>query len=315
MKNPCPLCEKRKAQRRCKRQNNAEICSLCCAEIRNETCSGCSYYATAQQYRASQRPSARRHDGHFVVELNPTVEAAVDSAMGLAERGKTNEAWTALTQLLGEHSDNHHVCYGMGTLHAISGDFKESIKWFDKAISAFPYFVEAYFNKAVSHQKLFDIGNAVRAYRKVLELGDPGDTPAQQARSFLDSMAAFIPQNDGIDLDGYIESQFEFDRAFKLMEQGDWSGALAGFRASAKKHDRNAPIHGNMGLCLAQLGHKAQALAEFDRALEIDPQYLPAVTNRVIAESMEEGTPLKGAAFKTVEFAKEQFLARRQLSQ
>src|ERR1039457_1572543 len=89
------------------------------------------------------------------------------------------------------------------------------------------------------------------------------------------------------------------------MEKGDWSGALAGFRASAAKHDRNSPIHGNMGLCLAHLGHKAQALAEFDRALEIDPEYSPAAANRAAAEHMEEGAPLKSAGFKIVEFARE----------
>ena len=308
MKNPCPLCGKRKAQRRCLRQNNAEICSLCCAEMRDETCADCPYYSVAQRYRATRSPTAILPGGHFIVELNPEVEEAVNSAMELAERGKTNDAWTALTRMLSDHPDNHLVCYGMGPLHAISGDFKESINWFDKAISTFPYFVEAYYNKAVSYQKLFDVGNAIRAYRKVLELGDPSDTPAKQARSFLDSMAASIRRSDGIDLDSYIESQSEFDRAFKRMEQGDWSGALAGFHASAAKNDRNAPIHGNMGLCLAQLGHKAQALAEFDRALEIDPQYSPAMTNRVVVESMEEGIPLNVAGFKRIDFGKERFL-------
>jgi tetratricopeptide (TPR) repeat protein len=307
MKNQCPLCEKRKAQRRCLRQNNLDICSLCCVEIRDESCTGCSHYTAAQKYRATRSPSAILPDGYFIPESNKEVEEAVNFAMELAERGKTNEAWTALYKLLGGHPDNHRVCYGMGTLHAISGDFKESINWFEKAISIFPYFVEAHFNKALSHQKLFDVGNAIRAYRKVLEYADPRDTPAKQARSFLDDIAAFIRENDGIDLDSYIESQSEFDRAFKLMEQRDWSGALAGFRASAVKNDRNPPIHGNIGLCLASLGHKAQALAEFDRALEIDPQYLPAATNRVIAERMEEGIPLSVAGLKRIEFGKERF--------
>lgn len=315
MKNPCPLCESRKAQRRCKRQNNAEICSLCCAEVRNETCVGCSHYAAAQQYHASRSPSARQSDGHFILEINPRVKAAVDSAMGLAERGKTNEAWTALTRLLGEHPDDNNVCYGIGTLHAISGEFKESIKWFDKAIATSPYFVEAYYNKAASHQKLLDLGNAIRAFRKVVELGDPGDMPAKQAKSFLDDMDAFIQQSDGVDLDCYLDSLSEFDRAFKLMERKDWTGALAGFRASAAKIDRNAPVHGNMGLCLAHLGHKAQALAEFDRALEIDPEYSPAVTNRAVAENMEEGAPLKSAEIKIVEFAREKIFGASRTQQ
>jgi tetratricopeptide (TPR) repeat protein len=310
MKNPCPLCLERKSQRRCKLQNDADICSICCAQTRNEACTGCAHYAAAQQYRATRSTSAKLPDGHFIIESNAEIDETVDSVLKLAERGKTREAWTALTRLLGEHPDNHLVCYAVGTLHAVSGDLKASIKWFDKSISAYPFSIEAHFNKAVSHQKLFDISNAVRAYRKVVALGDPGDATVKQARSFLDSMAAHIKQSEGIDLDRYIESQSEFDRAFKLMERDDWSGALTGFHASAAKHDRNAAIHGNMGLCLAQLGRKAQALAEFDRALEIDPQYLPAATNRAVAENMEEGVPLKVAAVKIVEFAKEQMLAR-----
>jgi tetratricopeptide (TPR) repeat protein len=240
--------------------------------------------------------------------VNPELEKAVNTALELAEHGRTRDARKALTRLFGEHPDNHLVCYGMGTLDAIAGDYKESIDWFDKAISKFPYFVEAHFNKAVSYQKLFDIGNAIRAYRKVLELGDPSDTPAKDARSFLDDMASSIHQSHGIDLDSYIEAQSEFDRAFKLLEQRDWSGALAGFRASAAWNDRSAPTHGNMGLCLAQLGHKARALAEFDLALQIDPGYRPAATNRAAAESMKEGIPLNVSRFKIVEFAKDRFL-------
>jgi tetratricopeptide (TPR) repeat protein len=315
MKNPCPLCESRKAQRHCKRQNSAQICSPCCAEIRNETCAGCSHYAAAQQYQATRSPSTRRSDGHLILEIGPQVEAAVDSAMELAERGKTSEARTALTRLLSEHPDDHNVCYGIGTLHAISGELNESINWFDKAIAIFPNFLEAYYNKAASHQKLLDIGKAIRAYRKVVELGDPGGMPVKRAKSFLDHMDAFIQQGDGVDLDSYLDSLSEFDRAFKLMERKDWTGALAGFRASAAKNDRNAPIHGNMGLCLAHLGHKAQALAEFDRALEIDPEYSPAITNRAVAEHMEEGAPLTGAGVKIVDFAREKFLGASRAQQ
>ena len=306
MKNPCPLCGKRKAQRRCLRQNNSEICSFCCAEMRAETCTGCFYYTAAQKYRATRSPSAQVPDGHFVAEFIQEVDKAVNSALELAQGGKTKEARTALTKLLAAHPNNHLVCYGMGTLHAVAGDFKESINWFDRAISIFPYFVEAYFNKALSHQKLFDVGNAVRAYRKVLEFGDPSDTPAKQAQSFLDMVTAAIREVGCMDLDSYIESQSEFDRAFVLMEQEDWSGALAGFRAAAAKNDCNAPMHGNMGICLASLGYKAQALAEFDRALEIDPQYLPATKNRVFAERMEEGIPWRVGGFERVEFGKEQ---------
>jgi tetratricopeptide (TPR) repeat protein len=281
--------------------------------MRNEICVGCSYYSAAQQYQAdrTQRIThATLPDGHFLIELNPELEKAVDSAMELCERGKMDAAWAQVTQLLSEHPENHMVCYAMGVLHAVKGEYQESIKWFDKAISTYPYFVEAHFNKAVSYQKQFKIDQAVYAYRKVVELGDPNDTPARQARSFLDDIAVAIRRNEGVDLDSYIESQHMFDHAFTLLEQRDWSRALIGFRASAAKNDRNVPIHGNLGLCLAALGYKAQSLAELDRALAIDPQYEPARTNRVLVELMEEGIPLNAARFERIEFGKTQFLDR-----
>jgi tetratricopeptide (TPR) repeat protein len=275
--------------------------------MRNETCGDCSYYAAAKRYHATRHIPER----HFIAEFNPEVEDAVDNALDFAERGKTDAAWAAMTRLSNEHPENYYVCYGMGTVHTFKGEHKESVKWFVKAIAIFPYFVEAYFNMAVSYQEQFDISNAIRAYRKVVELGDPNDMPAKQARSFLDTMAVSIRRIEGVDLDSYIESHAEFDRAFTLMEGGDWPGALAGFRASAEKNGRNAPIYGNMGLCLAKMGYKAQSLAALDRAIEIDPQYEPAMINRIAVELMTEGVPMDIAECKRIEFGKEKFLARK----
>ena len=52
-----------------------------------------SYYAVSQQYHAARQPPVTPPDRHFITEFNPEVEDAVDYAMELAERGKTNEAW------------------------------------------------------------------------------------------------------------------------------------------------------------------------------------------------------------------------------
>jgi len=312
MKNPCPICNERKAQRLCFRHDNAIICSVCCAKMRNEQCAGCSYHSAAQQYQSdrSQRVTqAMRPDGHFVVALDPEVEDAVNAALELCEQGKTDVAWTRMTRLLQAHPKNHSVCYAMGVLHGFKNEHQEAIKWFDKAIAIYPYFVEAHFNKGVSHQKELQLAEAVYAYRRVVALGDPNDVPAKQAQAFLNTMAASIPRINGVDLDAYIESQVIFDRAYTQMAQGNWSAALLGFRASAAKHDRNAPTHGNQGLCLAALGYKAQALAELDRAVEIDPQYEPAMANRAVVEQMVEGIPLTGTKFMRVDFGKEKYLA------
>jgi tetratricopeptide (TPR) repeat protein len=281
------------------------ICTLCCVAKREATCGDCAYYTAAQQYRAVRRAPAALPDGHFIAEINPEVERAVNDALELAQKGKTDQAWTVLNGLLREHPRNHTVCYGMGALHAIKGEIKASIRWFDKAIAIFPYFVEAHFNKAVAYRKQFDVGNAIRAYRKVVEYGKRDDPIVEQAHSFLDSMTETIRRHEGVDLDTYLQSMTEFDAAFALMAKGNWLRALEGFRACVALTERHAPSHGNMGLCYAKLGHKAKALAELNRALEIDPQYEPAMTNRLVVERMEEGRPLDFASFQSIEYSKQ----------
>jgi len=305
MKTTCPVCKKQKAQRRCQRHDMADICSLCCVAERDARCAGCAYYTAAQQYQAARAAPVRRPEKHFLIEVSPEIERAVNDALERAQKGQVHQARDTLLALLHEHPLNHTVCYGLGTLHALNGEHQNAIRWFDKATAIYPYFVEAHFNKAMAYQKQYDVGNAIRSYRRVVEIGDPTDGTVRQARSFLDDAAKVIWQNEGVDLDTYLESQVEFDRAFALLEKGDWLSALEGFRACVSKTDRHAPSHGNMGICLARLGRKAAALAELDRALEIDSHYEPALANRAVVERMEEGKAMDLAPLQRIEYARE----------
>lgn len=305
MKARCPVCGERKAQRDCHRQAGQSICGPCCAGLRGAECGDCRHYAAAERYAADRRRSGEPPGGDFLIEIDPEVEDAVNAALDLARRGRRGKAAKALEGLLAEHPRNHIVCFGAGTLCALQEDHAAAIEWFDKALAIYPYFVEAHFNKAVAHQKLLDLAGTIRAYRKVVQFGEPEDETTRHARSFLDDLAAAIRRDEGVDLDTYMESQDAFNQAFAAMERRDWGRALAGFRAAAAKNDRNAPTHGNMGLCLAWLGRKAEALAALDRALAVDPDYQPARTNRAVVERMEEGRPL-GVDFMSIDYARQQ---------
>lgn len=308
MTKTCPICSQNKVKRLCWRQNNEVICSLCCAGKRDAECGDCQHYREAQRYDSVRAPSATAARKHFTIELNPEVEEAVNGALERAERGDTRAAGDILARLLREYPRNHSVCYGMGTLHAIKGENLEAIRWFDQAIAIFPYFVEALFNKGVSCQKELNVAGTVRALRKVVEVGAPNDPTVKQARSILNNVAATIRRNEGVDPEVYYASQEEFERAFAFMEQGDWLRAMTGFRACVAKHDRSAPAHGNLGLCLAKFGRKAEALAELDRAMAIDSRYEPAKFNRVAVEQMEEGRPMETEKFKSIDYSRERFL-------
>lgn len=238
-----------------------------------------------------------------MMEVNDEVSDAVNGALEAAQRGRFQYAMDMLTDLLPEHPQHHDVAYGIGVIHALKREYEESIRWFDKAIAINPYRIETHYNKAVSHQKLLEIPNCVRSYQRVVEIGPSDDPEVAQARSFIETLASSIKRNQGISLDAYLRSGDKFNQAFELMERGDWRGALVGFRASAAINDRNAPCYGNMGICHGHLGHKAEALAALDRALEIDPDYQPAVSNRKLMEKMEEGILLANTTFQSVNYA------------
>jgi len=276
--------------------------------MRDADCGDCVHYADARRYEESRLAST---SGHFVMEVSPEVQDAVNGALDEARRGKFQSAMDTLAALLRDHPRHHDVPYAIGTVHALQGKYEESIIWFDRAIGIHPYSIEAHYNKAVSYQKLLDIHNSIRSYRKVVAIGPANDPEVVKARSILERMAAIISENEGVSLDAYLRSGDKFNEAFGLMEGGDWAGALKGFRASAALNDGNAPCHGNMAICLAHLGHKAEALAEIDRALDIDPHYEPARSNREIFERMTEGKPLENVRYASINSSKENVLKNR----
>lgn len=69
--------------------------------------------------------------------------------------------------------------------------------------------------------------------------------------------------------------------------------------------------YGNMGICYGQLGQKALALEAFDKTLELDPDYEPALVNRAIVETLQEGEKLPSGEVASVEYYKEYPLRKK----
>ena len=73
-------------------------------------------------------------------------------------------------------------------------------------------------------------------------------------------------------------------------------------RPSDTLNPKHVQSYGNLALAYAGLGRRGDALACFDRALELDPDYEPAILNRRITAEMREGQPFIPDSVRQVEF-------------
>jgi tetratricopeptide (TPR) repeat protein len=305
----CAVCSGAGGRRACLLKELSLICPVCCARIRNPDCEGCSYWAEANAYARSKTEVQRERVPHFTARIDPEIDAEVDRALRIAEQGRVSAAERVLSELLRTDGDLYMVHFGMGVIRGLQERYDEAIRYFDRAVAIFPYCIEAWFNKAVAHQSRLEIKPMIRAYQKVLALGDPAEDLVARARAFLADLEKQVRAENGFSLDRYLELVDLFDQAFVAMENREWERALAGFRRVAAADPGSVQAHGNMGLCLASLRRKREALAALERALEIDPGYEPAMINRTAVLAMEEGQRGLAADVLTVEYYKERFLS------
>ena len=301
--DPCIVCSIIKGKRVCKLNDNGLICPVCCAKTRIPECDGCAYYTQAAHYARGK--AENEIPKKFIARIDPEVDEIVDQAMAMVEKGKVGAAEKIIAGLLIKHPDLHTVQYAMGVICGMKENYDAAIKYFDRAIKIFPYFVEAWFNKATSHQKKFEVREMVYAFQKVIDLGDPKDDFVRHAKNFLFSFAKNIQSESGLSLDAYLQLSEKYESTFSIMEKQQFEKALLGFKEIVAIHPKHTQSWGNMGLCYAFLGQQDEAIAAFDKALEIDPGYEPAIVNRQNVMSLPKGQKLASPNFKSIDYYKD----------
>jgi tetratricopeptide (TPR) repeat protein len=299
-KKKCTICSTVKGRRLCKIKKESLICSRCCADIRNLSCSGCSHYTQAKKYAVEKMKKPHIRD--FIAKIDPEVDMAVDKALTFVENGNIAKGEELLAGLIEKYPYLHIVQYGMGTVLAMKGNYSDSITYFDKCLEIFPYFVEAWFNKGTSHKNLLDVGKTIKSFQKVLEFGDREDHFVITAHEFLRDMGGEIHRDTGLSLELYVQSMEEFDEAFLNMRNQEYEEAITGFQNVLALNKNHPQSYGNLGLCYAFLGKKQEALSALDKALEIDPKYEPAQKNRAILVYLKDGEKMPDSQIEIIDF-------------
>ena len=94
----------------------------------------------------------------------------------------------------------------------------------------------------------------------------------------------------------------EFEKAFSFMEKGAWKRAIQGFEKCIRINRKHPQSYGNLGICYAKSGRKAEAVVAFDKALEIDPDYELALVNKAVVESLRDGEDLDQSRLESIDY-------------
>ena len=279
MKQNCIICSNAKGKRGCLLKGMTLICPRCCAEIRNSECEGCSYYKDSQKFAIEK---AKKSPQHFTIRIAPEVDDEIDRALSMVEAGNIANGELVIRSLMKENADLYTIHFAMGTLHGVKGQHDDAMACFDKSIEIYPYFVDCWFNRALSAQKKMDIIEMVVSLRKVIELGNISDEAVVKAKELLGDFEQITYKTTGLELDEYIGSLKRFNAAFELMQNRQWEKAIAGYKEVIKINSTAPQAFGNIALCYAHLNEDKKAIEAFDRAIALDPHYEPAIINKEI---------------------------------
>ena len=262
------------------------------------------------QQRLTPEP-AFKEEQSFIAEVRPDLDDAVDRLLQRLERGEGKRVKREIEELHEKNPDYHMTNYAMGVYHAmVTNDNAAALSWFEKAVAIFPLFAEAHFNLGVAARQAMQIPKAIEALRAA-ERCAQDDALADLARKELQWLEKMLVENSPFrSLDAFVANSRLFDRAFQCLSARRLNEAVDLFQQVLSVNPKHVQSHGNLALAYAGLGRRADALACFDRALELDPGYEPAIMNRRVTERMREGEPFT-AVLEQVEYYADRLRANK----
>jgi len=227
----------------------------------------------------------------FITEIIPEVDDRCDEASALVDKGDIAQGQAVLEDLRRQHPNYHTVLYGIGVCHGMKGQTDEAISCFERAIEIFPPFAHAHYNLGSSYRQKFDVENAVRFYETAIAVDGSEGEVGRLARERLDELEAIV-KTSGVNLSTYIRNGRIFEQGFLALQDGRFQAAIDLFAQVLATQKDHVQSYGNMGLAYAGLGNRQKALECLDKAIELDPEYEPALVNRLSVQRLKDGEGL-----------------------
>lgn len=184
--------------------------------------------------------AAQAHDRISALRLNPS---KTEKLMTESETQKSADAQAAYDQAVKLQQDNK---------------LDEAIAQYNKAIAANASEPSYYYSLGTCYQAKNDLDTALSNYRKAAGLN-----PSEP--SYKDAIKQLLA----------TKAQPLVDSAIKKQTANDIRGAIADYEAALRISD-DAGTHSNLGTAYQALNNLNKAIAEYKRALQLDPKFSDA---------------------------------------
>ena len=237
-------------------------------------------------------------DGFRYILEDSGLDDQVDEFLLMAQDGNFSAAEAGIERLHAKFPESAVVHYGLGVVRALQKDSEGALFRFNEAIRLDPEMGRAWFNKGVAHKELLQTTPMTIALRKAVSLAGEDDEYIDGANEIIATMARMARDEFGIDLDTYLESGALYDKAWESIDRRQWEAGLRGMKEVVRLNPRSYQAYGNIGLCLLQMNRREESKKAYEKSLELNPEYEPALNNLKILtgrdwEKEEIGIPIK----------------------
>ncbi len=217
--------------------------------------------------------------------MAPDIRQLVRRGTAAFEAGEYAEAETLLLRVLDRNTTYANVYHMLGVIAGLRGASQRAVDLFRRALMLNPRYSEAQLNLAIT---LADMGAYDVAAAEVGQLrdGEPGDAerPGPAVLGKLANAHADLARKYHA-LGMYAEAVGEYDKALGLcpsfpdiytrraascLALQDYTGAMASLVRALEINSRYVEAYVNLGQLHRQMGNPKEAIAAWERALELN---------------------------------------------
>lgn len=220
--------------------------------------------------------------------------AAGQFSLGLAyqSQGRFAEALERLQLAKALSPTDHRPCHQRGMLLLASNRCADAVKEFNSAIEREPAAAVAYYHRAIARGGLGEWAGGAADATRAMELGEPAFRcllfrARMKAAEKKDPTAAQPDRAAAAKLEPADEIDFVARGLDRLMNGGhtaaDWQAALADFEKAAELNPRYLNAYQNQAYVLAEKrSEPGKAVEALDKAVALAPEFAPVLSARAV---------------------------------